>query len=371
MQLYYFSNPIRSFLRIFILIFLTGCGSYQYSSIMTEDIYESGENVNPQTAQNTAPTNAQSSYYQNAFSEKSNEYAAVNNENDVLFTDADEYTDSSVENDSTNNNYGPWGDNKTNVTINMIGGQSMYNLRGSRSNYPSWLMNYGYGYGNVFGYGVNSWGFGYDMYWARPFYQNLHNGLFFPYWNYNMGGYGYGYGGWPGNGWYGGYSFYNNFYRNNNTNVAYISGRRGSSNLSSRSNFSSRVSNNNYTDQSSISDNMINSNLRDRTSRVEKLNQTLATKPSYYSNPSSSLNSSNSKPSNWRPSNSNSNSKPSYNNSNNNSKPSYNNSNNNSKPSYNNSSNNSKPSFNSSSSSSRGGNSSSSSSSRGGKGGGN
>ena len=69
--------------------------------------------------------------------------------------------------------------------------------------------------------------------------------------------------------------------------------------------------NTNYTVQSSISDNMINSNLRDRTSRVEKLNQTLATKPSYYSNPSNSLNSSNSKPSNWKPSNSNNNSKPS------------------------------------------------------------
>ena len=365
MQLYYFSNPIRSFLRIFILIFLTGCGSYQYSSIMTEDIYETIENVSPQTTQSTASTNTQSSYYQNAFSEKSNEYAAVNNENDILFTDADDYTDSNVENDSTNTNYGPWGDNKTNVTINMLGGNALYSIRGSRSNYPAWLMNYGYGYGNVFGYGVNSWGYGYDMYWARPFYQNLHNGLFFPYWNYNMGGYGYGYGGWQGYGWYGGYSYYNNFYRNNNNNVAYISGRRGSSNISNRSSFSSRASNNNYADQSSISDNMINSNLRDRTSRAEALNQTLATKPSYYNKPSSSLNTSNSKPSNWRPSNSNSNSKPRYNNSNNNSKPRYNNSNSNSKPS-----NNSRPSFNSSSSS-RSGNSKSSTSSRGGKGGGN
>ena len=73
------------------------------------------------------------------------------------------------------------------------------------------------------------------------------------------------------------------FYRN--TNVAYVSGRRGSTSLGSRSSsFSSRVSKNNYTGQSRISDNMINSNLRDRTSRVEKLNQTLATKPNYNSN---------------------------------------------------------------------------------------
>ena len=43
MQLYYFSNPIRSFLKIFILIFLTGCGSYQYSSVMTDDVYENND----------------------------------------------------------------------------------------------------------------------------------------------------------------------------------------------------------------------------------------------------------------------------------------------------------------------------------------
>ena len=149
-----------------------------------------------------------------------------------------------------------------------------------------------------------------------------------------------------------------------------MSGRRGSTSLGSRSSsFSSRVSKNNYTGQSRISDNMINSSLRDRTSRVEKLNQTLATKPNYNNNATSSARPSNAKPSKWRPANSNNNSKPSYNNSKpiNNSKPSYNNSKpiNNSKPSYN-----SRPSMNSSSPS-RGGNSSSSSSSRGGKIGGN
>jgi hypothetical protein len=225
----------------------------------------------------------------------------------------------------------------------------MYSLRGSRSNYPSWLMNSGYGYGNVFGYGLNSWGYGYDMYWTKPYWNNFHNGLFYPYWNsmgYGYGGYGYG-----GYGYGLGFFQSSSFYRN--TNVAYVSGRRGSTSLGSRSSsFSSRVSKNNYTGQSRISDNMINSNLRDRTSRVEKLNQTLATKPNYNSNARPS----NAKPSKWRPANSNNNSKPSYNNS----KPI-----NNSKPSYN-----SRPSMNSSSPS-RGGNSSSSSSSRGGKIGGN
>ena len=244
----------------------------------------------------------------------------------------------------------------------MLGGHSFNSIHGSIGNYPSWLWNGGYGYGNVFGYGIHSWGYGYDMFWTRPFHYNLHNGLFFPFWN-NMGwyGYGYNYGGWPGN-WYGnGYYNYNNFYRN--TNVANVSGRRGSSStLSGRSgSFSSRVSNNDYTNQSRISDKMINSSLRDRTSRIESLNKSVIAKPSYYKRPYAS------KPaSNWAPANSNkkpnyNNSKPSYN-----SKPNYNNS----KPSYNssssyNNSSSSRPSYNSSSPS----RSSSSSSSSRGKGG--
>ena len=338
---------------------------------MTEDIYETDKVVTTQVLEIQQLPNSQNTFYKNAFSEKSKEYELVKAENDILFTEAEQYTDASIDNDSIDVSYGPWGDNKTNVTINMLGGQSMYSLRGSRSNYPSWLMNSGYGYGNVFGYGLNSWGYGYDMYWTKPYWNNFHNGLFYPYW-YSMGhSYGgYGYGGYG----YGGYGYgfanfqSNNFYRN--TNVAYVSGRRGSTSLGSKSSsFSSRVSKNNYASQSRISDNMINSNLRDRTSRVEKLNQTLATKPNYKSNAASSARPSNAKSSKWRPANSNNNSKPSYNNSKsrNNSKPSYNNS----KPSYNSKpSSNSRPSMNSSRPS-RGGNSSSSSSSRGGKIGGN
>ena len=365
MQLYCFSNPIRSFLNIFLLIFLSSCSSYQYSSVMTEDIYENNKlksvNKTENTVQNIETKKSQNLYYKNAFSEKSKEYELISNENDILFTEAEQYSDANIENDSSDVKYGPWGDNKTSVTINMLGGHSFNSIHGSRSNYPSWLWNNGYGYGNVFGYGLNSWGYGYDMFWARPFHYNLHNGLFFPFWN-NMGwyGYGYNYGGWPGS-WYGnGYYNYNNFY--SNTNVAYVSGRRSLSNLSGRSsNFSNRDSKNNYTNQSRISDKMINSSLRDRTSRVESLNKSVVAKPSYYKRPYAS------KPnSNWVPANSNkkpnsNDSKPSYNSKPNyNSKPSYN-----SAPSYNNSSS-SRPSYNSSSPS-RSSNSSSPSRGKGGR----
>jgi len=367
MQVYNFSIPVKSFLKLFILFIFTSCGTYQYSGNMNDDVY--GESTT-NTLDNTVETiveNPQNLYFQNAFSERSQQYQE-NQENDVLFTDAEQYSEITTENDSTNTSYGPWGESKSNVTINIIGSHSFASIHGSRRNYPSWLWNYGYGYGNVYGYGVQSWGFGYDMYWTKPYYHNFHNGLFFPFWNYNMGwnSYGYGYygGGWSGYGWngYGGYPYYyNNFFRSN-TNIAYVSGRRGSSNFGNRSssNFSSRVSNNN----SRISERIQNTNLRDRTSRVEKLNQTLRAKPNYYNKPSSNSKPNySSKPSRWQPSNSNNSSKPRNNY--NNSKPSYN-----SSPSYNNSSSRggSSPSFNSSSPS-RG--SGGVSSGRSGKGGGN
>ena len=125
MQLYYFSNPIRSFLKIFILIFLTGCGSYQYSSVMTDDVYEnnqvSGNKGVENSIQNIETKKSQNLYYKNAFSEKSKEYELASNENDILFTDAEQYSDANIENDSTDVKYGPWGENKTTVTINMLG----------------------------------------------------------------------------------------------------------------------------------------------------------------------------------------------------------------------------------------------------------
>ena len=362
MQLYYFSNPIRSFLKIFILIFLSGCGSYQYSSIMTDDIYEtnqvSNDNGVENSIQNIETKKSQNLYYKNAFSEKSKEYELISNENDILFTDAEQYSSSEVESDSLDFEYGPWGDNKTSITINMLGGHSYNSIHGSWRNYPTWLWNSGYGYGHVFGYGMNTWGYGYDMFWAVPFHNNLHHALFFPFWN-NLGwhgygyGYGYGYGGWPGH-WYSGNSYYNNIYTANNS-IAYISGRRSSSNLSNRSNFSSRISQENYFNQSRISDKMINSSLRDKTSRIETLNQSVRVKPNY----NKPYNNSTSK---WVPANSknryNKKTKPSYNNTN----PSYNNS----KPSYNSSNNNSRPSYNSSNTSRSGRSSNSSIKGRGG-----
>jgi hypothetical protein len=320
---------------------------------MNEDIYEVN-NTNDNFVENIEIQKSQSKYYKNAFSEKSKNYEVMSSKNDVLFTDAEQYSDANIESDSSNVEYGPWGDNKTSITINMLGGHSYNSIHGSRRNFPTWLWNSGYGYGHVYGYGINSWGYGYDMFWGASFHNNLHHGLFFPYWN-NLGWYGYGYGGWPGN-WYVGNPYYNNIYATN-TNVAYISGRRGSSNLSNRSaGFSSRVSNKNYSIQSRISDKMINSSLRDKTSRIEALNQSVKVKPNY----SKPYRSSKSK---WVPANSNrpnNNSNPSFNNS----KPSYNN--NSKQPSYNNSNTNTRPSYNSSSPSRSGRSSSSTSRGRGG-----
>ena len=91
MQLYYFSNLIRSFLNIFILISLTACGSYQNSSNMTDDIYENDKVKTTQVLEVQQLPNSQNTFYKNAFSEKSKEYELINNENDILFTDAEQY----------------------------------------------------------------------------------------------------------------------------------------------------------------------------------------------------------------------------------------------------------------------------------------
>ena len=312
MQLYYFSNPIRSFLKIFILIFLTGCGSYQYSSVMTDDVYEnnqvSGNNGVENSIQNIETKKSQNLYYKNAFSEKSKEYELASNENDILFTDAEQYSDANIENDSTDVKYGPWGENKTSIVINI---HSHHNDSfWSRWRYPNWMWNYGYGYGNV-------WGYGYNNYWSRPYpyYGGMYN-PFNPFWGYynNYYGYGYGYGYGYANMWgYGYNSWYNNYpYSQNwNTPVSLISGRRGSRNaISSRS-----LSSNN----SSISDRFnrtATSSLNDRLNRIDRINSAARINRSYYNKPFSTGSSNNlSKPSsNSKPGSNYSNSKPSGNN---------------------------------------------------------
>ena len=104
---------------------------------------------------------------------------------DQLFTDVENYRTS--QNDTIEKNYGPWGDYQDSVVINI----HSYHHDGfwSRWRYPNWMWNYGYGYG-----GLNTWGYGYNNYWSRPFpsYAGMYD-LFNPFWGYYDSFY-YGYG---------------------------------------------------------------------------------------------------------------------------------------------------------------------------------
>lgn len=360
-------SQIKPFYFLICILFITSCGSYQYSGIVNDGIYNSNnQNENSAVVVSNEINNKENNdYYKSAFSEKALIYSESES-SDQLFTDVENYR--TTENDSIEKNYGPWGDYKDSVVINI----HSYHNDGfwSRWRYPNWMWNYGYGYGNV-------WGYGYNNFWSRPHpYFNGFYDPFNPFWGYYDSfyyGYGYGYGypygynSWwrPYNSWYN----YNPYGRNLNTNLSFVSGRRGSRNaLSSRS---SNLLNTNIQERFNRS----NSNsLSDRLSRIDRINNSARVNPNMYNKPFNSAGSSNSLSKPRTDSNGYSNSKPNSNYS----KPSSNYSrpsNNNYKPSGN--SGYSSPSYSrpssgyspsSSSSSSRGGGMSSGSSiSRGGK----
>tara|TARA_B100001287_G_scaffold153595_1_gene129243 strand:- start:275 stop:1366 length:1092 start_codon:yes stop_codon:yes gene_type:complete len=355
---FYFVN--KPFYFLFIVLLITSCGSYQYSGYINDGIYQNNDISKDYAFVENQEINdkANNDYYKSAFSEKALMYSESETD-DQLFTDVENYRTN--ENDSINNNYGPWGEYKDSIVVNVH--SHHHDGFWSRWRYPNWMWNYGYGYGSL-----NTWGYGYNNYWSRPFpfYGGMYD-PFNPFWGYYDSfffGYGYGYAyGYP----YGYYSWwrpYNSWYNNNsygrfNTNVSFVSGRRNSRNIiSSRSN---NLINTNIRDRFNRS----NSNsLSDRLSRIDRVNNSARINPNLYNKPLNSAGSSNSlsKPrGNYtRPSNNNSGS--------NYSKPS----NNNYKPSGSTSRGNfSRPSYSPSSSSSfsRGGGrvSSGASSSRGGK----
>ena len=367
-KLYFLKKPIYF---LVILLFTFSCGSYQYSGYINDGIYQNDASTQTYAlAESQEVDNKENNdYYKSAFNEKALMYSD-NETSDQLFTDVENYSTS--KNDSINEKYGPWGDYKDSVTINI----HSYHHDGfwSRWRYPNWMWNYGYGYGSL-----STWGYGYNNYWSRPFpYFGGMYDPFNPFWGYYDSfffGYGYGYGhayGYP-YGYYPWWRPYNSWYNNNsygrfNTNVSLVSGRRNSRNIiSSRSN---NLINTNIRDRFNRSN---SSSLSDRLSRIDRINNAARVNPSMYNKPFNSNGSSNNltRPANNSNNNYN-NSKPSSNSysrpSNNYSRPS----NNGYKPSSRPSSNSySRPSYSPSSSSSfsrgGGGMSSGASSSRGGK----
>lgn len=185
-------------------ILLVSCGTYNNVG-ETDGIYSTENNMAPDEGYEVSQED-KASYYKEYFKAKENTYGDMP-EDDVVFTDIEAYSTTEyiddegyvvIEEREYEEDYGQWGDNSENVTVNI------YNTGG-----------YGFGHGAYWG-------------WGYPYYGHS-------YWNIGFGwGYGYGWGypyygyyGWGpsyyGGGYYNPYHYYNNNYYNN---VSYNRGRR-------------------------------------------------------------------------------------------------------------------------------------------------
>ena len=153
MDLKNFYSITKPIYFILIALVISSCGTYQYSGNVNDGIYNSNISSENAVVVETKEVNnkANNDYYKSAFSEKALIYSESES-SDQLFTDVENYRTSV--NDSIKENYGPWGDYKDSVVINI----HSYHNDGfwSRWRYPNWMWNYGYGYGNVWGYGYNN-----------------------------------------------------------------------------------------------------------------------------------------------------------------------------------------------------------------------
>ncbi|MDE3741738.1 hypothetical protein [Maribacter polysaccharolyticus] len=243
-----FSKIRTGSLFVLLGILAVSCGSYQQASYYDNDgIYES-DNVRvveraPQQVEQEKSTDP----YQDYFGQKADEYGEILDSE--VFTDIDGYSSESAydsipqsedltdyyqpENDYVG--YGGWGDNSTDVSINIYGNNWGYGgYYGWGFNDP-WLWN-NWGYGGYYGY--YGWG-GYYNPWAWNYWG--WGGRFGYGWNY---GFGYGY--------YGNRYYNRPFLRYGPRNYALNRSRRGyyntygvagvnaSRNLSARSNVNTR-----------------------------------------------------------------------------------------------------------------------------------
>lgn len=193
-----------SILGIFSIL-LTSCGTHNQNSYADSDgIYSSQA---PTETEPVSEANTPSdSYYKQYFNSKTQAYEEL--EDGTIFTDIDAYSTSEsldddgyiVEERTQEEDYGAWGENSEQVTVNVYnnGGWGYWNR-------PYWWYGAGWGFYN--NWCSPFWGVGYG--WGYPFY---------------------GYYGWGYPYYYGGYynNFYNPYYGNAYNGYTYNRGRRNS-----------------------------------------------------------------------------------------------------------------------------------------------
>ncbi len=211
----YLKSKLTFYVALSLTFILASCGSYQYVGYDSDGIYGSDEIVYENSYRETP--NSNNNYYKNYFDEKSRQFENLSEDGDI-FTDIDSYQGDyeEVEDSTYVGGYSGWGQDNTDVTINVYSNYGYSNW---------WYRPYAWNWYRPY-YGWNS--YWYDPYWYSPFY-----------------GYGYGYAG-----FYGGFGFYspyygsywnyspywyghhrNRYYYNGyygSRNIAYNAGRRGS-----------------------------------------------------------------------------------------------------------------------------------------------
>ena len=159
-----FSAFLPLFLVSFFALMLMSCTGYQSVSYYQDGIYGDAAPVRAQQNEVVQSQSSQSgAYYKSYFDQK----AAQGIQDDYLFTDVEQYQDSSPQQNGTGNYQanGAWGDQASRVNVNII-----YNRP----------FGWGWGvYNAPFNYGrISFWGYNYHP-WYFP-YNNIYNPYYYP-----------------------------------------------------------------------------------------------------------------------------------------------------------------------------------------------
>ena len=225
-----YKSSAGSLLALVVTATVASCGTYQQASyydndgIYSDEVAATRTEQYPQRRPGVTPRQApeESNAYSDYFGQKADEYGEILDSE--IFTDVDSYSGTAQDSlaqdgdadyyydpNNTYNGYAGWGDNATELTINVYDSNWGWNNWGwsafgwgypyySRPGFWGW-NNWGWnswawgGWGSPWGW--NSWAWngywGYPAYWggfyANPYYGYSYYG--YPYYRYNRG-YGYG-----------------------------------------------------------------------------------------------------------------------------------------------------------------------------------
>jgi len=162
--------PASYFGSLILIVALASCSGYQSTSYYPSDGIYGGEMV---SRTKTAPVenskdnnNSKEVYYKDYFSNVADDYASLDNPQQYVFTDTDNYSINRGNANVQVNSQAPWGDQTSRTEIYYI------------NNNPWGYFNNGWGFNNSF----------YDPFWGyRPFYGGFYNrpfwglGFYHPY----------------------------------------------------------------------------------------------------------------------------------------------------------------------------------------------